>query len=184
MSADDQPSGSRTPLQVRASADVRYQYLLEEMKAARTRIDEEIRTMNQFEILSMVAVGLIYWLVLSAESLRPLALALSAFFPVLISGYGIFRYRAHAHVIKVHEAYIKIHIERKIFGRTSLSGLVKYYDRKKTGNLKTARFTFWIVAFCISLSLFVVCLVAPEMVRKMDNQVKYTTETHTVEARP
>lgn len=169
---DHNPSVSKTPIQTRAGADVRYQYLLEEMKAARFRIDEEIRTMNQFEILTIIAIGLIYWLILSAENISHLSLSFASFFPVLITAYGIFRYRAHAHVVKVHEAYVKMHVERTVFGKMSLKGLVKYYDRKKNGTLKTARFAFWVATFCISLSLFVICLVAPEKVRQMEGDLR------------
>ena len=48
-----------------ASEEYKNEYLLEEMKAARNRIDEEIKIINQFEILSISAIFATYYLFLS-----------------------------------------------------------------------------------------------------------------------
>ncbi|PZU84538.1 MAG: hypothetical protein DI528_14395 [Shinella sp.] len=139
--------------------------MLEEMKAARLRIDEDIRTMNQFEVLSIIAIGLIYWFMISEKLDSYFLLIIITAFPVLIAGYGLVRYRAHAAVIRVHDKYIKFHIERAIYGRTSLRGLVRYYDRKKDSSLRNARFAFWGIIFLISFAIFIVAIVAPEKLR-------------------
>ncbi|MDQ0457151.1 hypothetical protein [Rhizobium paknamense] len=151
-------------LSARADVKTRYLYLQEEMKTARMRIDEEIRTMNQFEILSIIAIGLIYWFLVGGQVKNTFVVGVVSFFPVLISIYGIFRYRAHAEIIQINEKYIKFHIERTIFGKSSLKGIVKYYDRKKTGNLKIARYVFWILISIIAICIFTISVVSPEKI--------------------
>jgi hypothetical protein len=115
-------------------------YLIEEMKAARLRIDEEIKTINQFEILCITAIFAAYYIFLYFRIINIGGLVFISIIPVVICAYGLFRYRAHADVIKIHERYIKFHIEKTIFdGSSRPRGLVKYYDQKKTRPLETSQ---------------------------------------------
>jgi hypothetical protein len=144
------------------------EYLIEEMKAARQRIDEEIKTMNQFEILSITAIWVTYWAFLFFKITDYGALIVICFIPVLICVYGIFRYRAHADVVRIHERYIKLYIEKTIYSETNRPrGLVRYYDRKKRSLLKIARLSFWIAIFLISFGIFIAVVVAPEKITQI-----------------
>ena len=112
------------------------------MKAARLRIDAEIATMNQFEILSLTTIGAIYFLFFQFRITDRGGLIFLSSLPVAISAYGIFRYRAHAHIVELHERYIKDRIEKFIFPPPDDGGLVTYYDKEKRRLLKHARLTF------------------------------------------
>ena len=87
-------------IQSNAASKAKKDYLIEEMKAARARIDENIKTMNQFEILSIGAIWATYGAFFSFKISAPAALVFLASIPVLICTYGLFRYRAHADVIR------------------------------------------------------------------------------------
>ena len=141
-------------------------YLVEEMRAARSRIDEEIKTMNQFEVLSIAAIWAIAWAFFSFKISDPGTLRLLAFVAFAVCIYGIFRYRAHADVVRIHERYIKLYIEKTVFTVDSKpQGLVRYYDRKKRSLLKYARLTFWWILVALSFAVFVVAIVSPEKLR-------------------
>jgi hypothetical protein len=147
-----------------------YKYLSEEMKSARARIDDEIKTINNFEIVSVSAVFASYYLFLSFKIVDYYAIILISFIPFLICIYGVFRYRAHADVVKIHENYIKFHIERRVFGKKKFSsGLVRYYDRKKRSLLKYARYAFWGFLTVVTLSVFVIAIGWPEKVTRVHN---------------
>ncbi|MFA6267808.1 MAG: hypothetical protein WC670_19085 [Pseudolabrys sp.] len=136
-------------------------YLIEEMKAARLRIDEEIKTMNQFEILSIAAIWAIYGAFLTFKILDHGALVVMTTVPFAICVYGVFRYRAHADVVKIHERYIKHSIEAAFFPGDA-GGLVRYYDKKKRSLLRTARLTFWVALSALTFAILVVAVVCPE----------------------
>jgi hypothetical protein len=142
-------------------------YLVEEMKAARQRIDAEIATMNQFEVLSITSIGAIYLIFFQFKIVDPAGLIFLSLLPVLICGYGLFRYRAHAAIVRIHEEYIKEKIETKVLGLGE-KGLVGFYDDKKRSTLKQARFTFWTVIFLISFSIFILAAVCPEYILRIN----------------
>jgi hypothetical protein len=134
------------------------QYRLEEMKTARARIDQEISTMNNFEIVSVAAMGAVYLTFFSQHISDHAALIVLSSLPIIICGYGLLRYRAHASIVQVHEEYIK-RLERKFLGE---SGLVGHYDENKSGQLKQARFAFWIIIFLLSFAIFVIAIACPQ----------------------
>jgi|GEM_PF-4736479 len=136
-------------------------YLLEEMKAARSRIDAEIKTMNQFETLSIGAIGATYGAFFSFKISAQAPLIFLAFITVLICVYGLFRYRAHADVVRIHEDYIKLRIESSVFG-ASERGLVQYYDDNKRSLLKFWRLVFWYSLIVVSLAILLFSICSPE----------------------
>jgi hypothetical protein len=160
-----------TAQEVRSSAELsefQREYLIEEMKAARTRIDEEIKTMNQFEILSIAAIWTTYWAFFSFSVKDHAALVLLTFIPFVVCVYGVFRYRAHADVVRIHERYIKLYIERSVFTVDSKpQGLVRYYDRRKRSLLKFARYTFWWTLLFLSFALLVIAVACPEILTRI-----------------
>jgi hypothetical protein len=139
------------------------QFSIEEMKAARGRIDQEIATMNNFEIVSVAAIGAIYLAFFSQRISDHYALMVLTALPVIVCGYGLFRYRAHASIVQVHEEYIKI-LEKQFLDR---SGLVGHYDENKTGQLKLARFAFWTIIFLLSFAVFIVSVACPEKLTRI-----------------
>jgi hypothetical protein len=70
----------------------RQQYLIEEMNAGRTRIDQEISAMNKFETVSVLAIGAIYWIFFDQQIKDHGALIFLSGLPVIICAYGLFRY--------------------------------------------------------------------------------------------
>jgi Ca2+/Na+ antiporter len=145
-------------------------YRIEEMKTARQRIDAEILSMNQFEFASFAVIGAVYILVFQYNiRLQPL-LSLLAFFPVILCAYGIFRYRAHADVVKIHEEYIKENIESHFYGEHR--GLVGHYDNNKRSLLKYARMIFWGIILLIFFSILIISIACPEMILKTLPTVK------------
>ena len=162
---EEETSGSITASQLSENQN---KYLIEEMKAARARIDEEIKTMNQFEILSIAAIWATYYAFFSFKVIDPAAMIVLAFVPFVICVYGIFRYRAHADVIRIHERYIKLYIEKTIFTADSKpQGLVRYYDRKKRSLLKFARYAFWWTLVALSFAVLVVAITSPEKISRV-----------------
>jgi hypothetical protein len=139
------------------------QFSIEEMKAARGRIDQEIATMNNFEIVSVAAVGAIYLTFFSQRISDHSALVFLTALPVIVCGYGLFRYRAHASIVQVHEEYIKI-LEKQFLDR---AGLVGHYDENKTGQLKQARFAFWTIIFLLSFAVFTIAIACPEILTRI-----------------
>lgn len=139
------------------------QFRIEEMKAARGRIDQEISTMNNFEIVSVAAMGAIYFTFFSQRISDHVALVVLSMLPVIVCGYGLFRYRAHASIVQVHEEYIKT-LETKFLGR---SGLVGHYDENKTGQLKRARFAFWVIILLLSFAVFIVAISCPDKITRI-----------------
>jgi hypothetical protein len=144
-------------------------YLIEEMKAARQRIDAEITTMNQFEILSITSIGAIYLIYFQFKIVDRGGLVFLTLLPVLICAYGLFRYRAHAAIVRIHEEYIKEKIETKIFP-PSERGLVGFYDERKRSQLKQARLTFWTIIFLISFTIFILAIFCPEYILRINLQ--------------
>jgi len=141
------------------------QFRIEEMKAARSRIDQEISTMNNFEFASVAAMGAIYLIFFSQRISDHAALIVLSSLPVIICGYGLFRYRGHASIVQVHESYLKA-LENRFLNQP---GLVGHYDENKTGQLKNARFAFWIIIFLLSFAVFVVAVVAPQKLSRIHN---------------
>jgi hypothetical protein len=140
-----------------------HQYLLEEMKAARQRIEAEINIMNRFEILSISVVGAIYFTFFQFKISNQSALVTLSLLPTLICVYGVFRYRAHADVVRIHEGYVK-NIERQIQeldGSEKFQGLVTFYDAQKRSRLKYARYAFWTVMFLLSFTILILALFCP-----------------------
>jgi hypothetical protein len=95
--------------------------------------------------------------------------------PVIVCGYGLFRYRAHASIIQVHEAYVE-KLEKDFLKE---GGLVHHYDEKKTGQLKQARFAFWFIILFLSFAVFVISVVCPHLLARVHNIQK--TSAHTFE---
>jgi hypothetical protein len=141
------------------------QFRMEEMKVARSRIDQEISTMNNFEFASVAAMGAIYLIFFSQKIADPAALVVLSLLPVIICIYGLFRYRGHASIVQVHEEYIKT-LEEKFL---SAPGLVGHYDDNKSGQLKRARFAFWGIILALSFTVFVVALSCPEKLTRIHN---------------
>jgi len=144
--------------------DQKNSYLIEEMKVARQRMDAEIITMNQFEILSFTSIGAIYVAFFQFKIVDHAALVFLSFLSVAICAYGIFRYRAHADIIKIHEDYIKEKIESTVFGGEGRKGegLVVFYDSKKRSLLIWARLVFWGAIFLVSFAIFILAIACPE----------------------
>jgi len=142
-------------------------YLVEEMKSARQRIDAEITTMNQFEVLCLTSIGAIYFLFFQFRIVDHGRVVFLASLPVLISAYGLFRYRAHADIVKIHEEYIKTKIEKYFYETSDHGGLVGYYDAEKRGLLKLARLSFWTLVFLLSFSILVLATFCPELLTRI-----------------
>ncbi|MFT4276871.1 MAG: hypothetical protein QM576_10985 [Rhodopseudomonas sp.] len=138
------------------------QFRVEELKAAHLRIDQEIATMNNFEIVSVFAIGAVYFTFFSQRVSDHGVLVILSLLPVIICGYGLFRYRGHASIVQVHEKYIKS-LEEKFLGSP---GLVGHYDANKSGQLKNARFAFWLIMFLLSFAVLVVSVVCPDRLAK------------------
>ena len=145
--------------------DTKEQYLIEEMQACRGRIDQEIAAMNKFETVSVIAIGAVYWLFFSEHIKDQAAIVLLTALPVIICAYGLFRYRAHASIVQVHEAYVKS-VEMKVLNEP---GFVTHYDNNKSGLLKYARIAFWSVMLAISFTLLVIAMVCPEKISRVHN---------------
>lgn len=139
------------------------QFKLEELKAAHTRIDHEIAAMNNFEIVSVVAIGAVYFTFFSQRIADHTALVVLFAVPAIVCAYGLFRYRGHASIVQVHESYIK-KLEKGFLGA---SGLVGHYDDNKSGQLKQARFAFWSVMLIFSALLCAIAVVSPDVLRRV-----------------
>ncbi len=148
------------------------QFRIEEMKAARGRIDQEISTMNNFEFASVAAMGAVYLIFFSQRLSDHAALIVISSLPVIICVYGLFRYRAHASIVQVHEEYIKV-LELKLL---SSKGLVGHYDDNKTGQLKRARIAFWAVIFLLSFAIFIVAVACPRKLAQVHSVQSTTTQ--------
>jgi hypothetical protein len=146
--------------------DTKDQYLIGEMQACRGRIDQEIAAMNKFETVSVIAIGAIYWLFFSERIQDQAAIVLLTALPVIICAYGLFRYRAHASIVQVHEAYVKS-VEAKVLKEP---GFVTHYDSNKSSLLKYARVVFWSVMLAMSFALLVVAVVCPEKISRVHNR--------------
>lgn len=134
-------------------SDFESKYMIEEMKAARVRIEEEIKAINQFEVFSLTVIGAMYFVFFQFKIQDAGLIRVLSLLPVAICLYGIARYTAHRDVIRIHEEYVK-KIEEKVF--VNLGGLVSYYDREKASRLKYARYLFWsaILGFAVIFSFF------------------------------
>jgi hypothetical protein len=139
------------------------QFRFEELKAAHNRIDQEIAAMNNFEIVSVVAMGAIYFTFFSQRIADDTALVVLFSLPAVVCAYGLFRYRGHASIVQVHEAYIK-KLEKKFLRDT---GLVGHYDENKTGQLRQARFAFWSIMLLFSLVLAAIAVTSPQTFTKI-----------------
>lgn len=126
------------------SSSSRANYLVEEMKAARTRVEEEIKSINQFEILAMSIIGAIYFLFFNFRIVDPGLIRTLSLLPIVVCFYGFARYTAHRDVIRIHEQYIRDVIEPTFFQSDRNYGLVFFYDDRKRSLLKYARYLLWL----------------------------------------
>jgi len=147
------------------------QFRIEELKAAHNRIDQEIATMNNFEIVSVFAMGAIYFTFFSQKITDHTALIILFVLPAFVCAYGLFRYRAHASIIQVHEEYLK-DLEQRFLGSDKKTGLVRHYDETKTGQLKVARFAFWGMMLIFSMAVAAIAVVSPDVLVRVHAAVK------------
>ncbi|MEH3144866.1 MAG: hypothetical protein PGN34_05860 [Methylobacterium frigidaeris] len=130
------------------------QYLLEEVKSARSRIDQEISSMNSNEALNITYIAAIYLAYFQFKITDHWFLRLLSVLPVGIAMYGLVRYNAQRHVINIHESYIKSAEDKIRLSQSDFRGLMTYYDAQKRSKLKYARWMLWgsLVIFTIIFS--------------------------------
>src|SRR3954468_110239 len=126
------------------SPEVVEKYVVEEMKIVRNRIDAEIASMNQYEILVMGFIGAVYALIFQYRIADRTILLMLAALPIIVAIYGYFRYRVISRVIRKHGLYLK-EIEATIsVQEASFVGLATFWDSKPPRtHIGKIRSVFW-----------------------------------------
>lgn len=144
-------------------SDYQYEYLIEEMKAAHNRIEEEVKSINQFEILAMSIIGAIYFLFFNFKIVDTGLIRALSLLPIAVCIYGLARYTAHRGVIAIHERYIKGVIEPAVFSENRKFGLVFFYDEERS-LLQYAGYLLWFAVLLFVLIFSATAFWNPEYV--------------------
>ena len=144
--------------------DIIDEYVIEEMKVVRDRINNEIDVMNRYEALSIGLVGAILALIFQYKISARVPLFVITILPALVGLYGYYRYRAHAAIVSKYNAYL-IEIENRLRARDkTFVGLVSFYQGSRTrSRIRTLRTCFWVAIVALSLFLTVILQVEPTL---------------------
>ena len=144
--------------------DVIDEYIIEEMKVVRDRINSEIEVMNRYEVLSVGLVGAILTAIFQYKISARIPLFIITMLPALVGLYGYYRYRAHASIVSKYNAYLK-EIEKRFKARDdTFIGLASFYEGSHIrSRIRTLRTYFWAAIVVLSLVLTVTLQVDPTL---------------------
>ena len=144
--------------------DIIDEYIIEEMKVVRDRINSEIEVMNRYEVLSVGLVGAILAVIFQYKISARIPLFIITILPALVGLYGYYRYRAHAIIVSKYNAYL-IEIENRLRAKdNTFVGLVSFYEGSRIrSRIRTLRTYFWFAIIVLSLLLTVILQVEPTL---------------------
>ena len=131
------------------SLTTRQQYMIEEMKAARSAIDAQMREHERLMFFSITAFGAAYLtLVVRDLAAHPVSI-IFALIPVILSIYGLIREHAMVSFAAVTDRYLSEFTERSFLGGKG-GYLAHYSHNKRSSYTRLARRLFWFCQIILS----------------------------------